>query len=99
MSRFVVQADRAVVCRIVGPALTDLDVQEEMHRPLEQAPKLVASAGADLLDARAPLAQNDGALALALNVYRLLDAHRTVAALLPLVGLDRGLVGQLLMQL
>ena len=70
-----------------------------MHRPLEHLAELVPRAGADLLDARAALAEHDRALAVALDVDDLLDAHAAVLALFPLLGLDRGLVGQLLVKL
>ena len=53
---------------------------------------------ADRLDGLAALAEHDLPLALALDEDRLLDAHRAVLALLPLVGLDRRVVGQLLVQ-
>ena len=48
---------------------------------------------------RAPaLAHHDLALAFARHVDRLLDARRTVGKVLPLVGLDRHLVGQFVVQ-
>src|ERR671913_1035016 len=97
--RLVVQPDRPIVRRIVGPALAHFDVQEEVHRPLQHLAELVAGAGADLLDLGAALAQHDGALALALDVDDLLDARAAVGPVLPLLGLDRGLVGQLLVEL
>ena len=56
-------------------------------------------AGADLLDARAALAEDDRALAVALDVDHLLDAHAAVGPVLPLLRLDRGLVGQFLVKL
>src|ERR1700732_1419895 len=87
--RFVVQPDRAIVRRIVGPALAHLDVQEEVHRPLQHLAQLMARAGADLLDARATLAEEDRALAVALDMDGLLDAHAAVGPVLPLFGLDR----------
>ena len=70
-----------------------------MHRPLQHLAELVARAGADLLDARAALAEEDRALAVALDVDGLLDAHAAVGPVFPLVGLDRGLVGQFLVEL
>ena len=70
-----------------------------MHRPLKHLAELVAGAGADLLDLRAALAERNGALALALDVDDLLDARAAVGPVFPLLGLDRGLVGQFLVKL
>src|SRR5580765_1836915 len=74
-------------------------MQEEMHRPLEHLAELMAGPRADLLDPRAALAQENRALAVALDVDGLLDAHAAVLAVFPLLGLYRRLVGQLLVQL
>ena len=70
-----------------------------MHRPLEHLAELVPRAGADLLDARAALAEHDRALAVALDIDDLLDPHAAVLALFPFLGLDRGRIGQLLVKL
>jgi len=50
-------------------------------------------------DGGAAFAEHDLALAFALDKDRLLDTDRFVLALGPTVGLDRGLIGQFLMQL
>ncbi len=82
---------------VVAPALAHLHEQEQVHL-LDDLGDLLARLGADRLDGRAALAEHDLALALALDIDRLLDAHRAVAQFLPAVGLDRRLIGQLLVQ-
>src|SRR3954453_15028137 len=88
----------AVALGIVGPVLAHLDEQEEVDLGLGDLGDVAAGRLADRLDGLAALAQDDLPLALALDEDRLLDAHRAVVARLPLVGLDRRAVGQLLVQ-
>ena len=66
---------RAVALRVVAPALAHLHEQEQMHLLLGHLGDLLARLGADRLDGRAALAEHDLALALALHIDRLLDAH------------------------
>ena len=53
---------------------------------------------ADRLDGLPALADHDLALAFALDINRLLDADFAAAQFLPRLGLDRGLIGQFLVQ-
>src|SRR5262249_31996583 len=69
-----------------------------MHWLLDQACDFPARLGTDRLDGLAAFSQRDLSLALALDEDRLLDAYRTVAQLLPRVGLDGGTVRQLLVK-
>ena len=84
---------------IVGPAFAHLDVQEQVDGPLKHLGELTPGTRADLLDARAALAEKDCTLAVALDMDRLLDAHAAIGAVFPLLRLDGGLVGQFLMKL
>src|SRR3954471_4978515 len=70
-----------------------------MHCRAGDFRELLARLRTDRLDGGAGLAEHDLALAVALDKDRLLDADRTVLALGPAVGLDRGLIRQLLMQM
>src|SRR5215207_2415443 len=92
------QAHLAVALGIVLPVLAHLHEQEEVDRSFSDLGDLPACRLADRLDGLAALAEHDLALALALHEHGLLDAHRAVRPLLPLVRLDRGLVGQFLVQ-
>src|SRR5205823_4467757 len=76
----------AVALRIVAPALAHLDEQEQVNRLLDGGGDLPPRVGADGLDGGASLAEDDLALALALDVDRLLNSHRAVAQLLPDIG-------------
>ena len=53
---------------------------------------------ADRLDGLAALTQNDLLVTIAGDIDRLLDADRPIRQILPLFGLDRGLVGQFVVQ-
>src|SRR3982074_1686173 len=70
-----------------------------MHGNADNLRDLLARIRTDRLDGGAALAEHDLALALALDKDRLLDPNRLVLALGPAIGLDGGLVRQLLMQL
>src|SRR5206468_11265523 len=89
----------AVAVGIVAPVLAHLDEQEEMHGLADDLGDFLACGCANRLDGGAALAHHDLPLAFALYKDRLLDADRIVLALGPAVGLDRRLIGQLLMQL
>src|ERR1700684_4267325 len=92
------QAHFPIPLRIVAPAFAHFDEQEEMHRLLDRHGDVLARRGADRSDRLAALAEDDFALAFALDIDRLLDAHGAVAKLLPDFGLDSRLIGQFLMQ-
>src|SRR6266849_2153223 len=92
------QSHLAVAGGIVGPALAHLDEQEKMHRLLDQSCDFPARLGPDRLDGLAALSERDFSLALALDEYGLLDTHRTVAQLLPHIGLDGRTVWQFLVK-
>ena len=51
-----------------------------MHRLLDRCGDVVARRRADRLDGLAALAEHDFALAFALDIDRLLDAHRAVSS-------------------
>src|ERR1700744_6701910 len=70
-----------------------------MHGLVYNLGPLLARLRADRLDGGAALAEHDLALTLAFDKDRLLDADGFVLALGPAVGLDRGLIGQFLMQM
>ena len=70
-----------------------------MDAAVEHALELGAGAGADRLDPLPAFAEHDRALARPLDIDHLLDAHAAVRPVLPLLGLDRRGVGQLVMQL
>ena len=70
-----------------------------MNGTFQHLAQLVARTRADLLYACPTLAQEYGALSVALNVNGLLHPHAAVGSILPLVGLDRSLVGKFLVQL
>src|SRR5690606_12322237 len=80
------------------PVLTHLDKYEQVDLVTQQLCQLLTGVHRDLLDGRAALAEHDLPLALALDEDRLLDAHRAVAAQLPVRRLDSNRVRQLLMQ-
>src|SRR5665213_176232 len=83
---------------LLGPVLAHLDEQEEVNAAAEHLFQVGAGQFADLLDGGAALAQHDGFLAVALDEDDLVDLHRAVLALLPLLGFHRGGVGQFVMQ-
>src|SRR5215475_3688558 len=78
------QADLAIALGIVAPPFAHLDEQEQVHRRLDDGCNLAPRLGADRLDGLPALAQHDLALAFALHIDRLLDAHGAVLELLPL---------------
>src|SRR5436309_8537302 len=88
----------AVAVGIVSPVLAHLDEQEQMDRRRDHLGDLAPRIGADRLDGLAALAEHDFALAFTLDIDRLLDADRAILELFPLIGLDRRLIRQLLMQ-
>src|SRR4051812_31690407 len=67
------QPHLAIALRIVAPAFAHLDEQEQMHRRADDIDQFAARLRADILDRLAALAQHDLALALALDIDRLLD--------------------------
>src|SRR5665647_3397126 len=89
----------AVAVGIVAPVFAHLDEQEQMHGHAHDLGQFLARLRADRLDGGAALAEHDLALAFALDKDRLLDTDRFVLALGPAVGLDGGLIRQLLVQL
>src|SRR5262249_59282967 len=94
-----VAAQGFVALAVLGPILLDPHVQEEVDPAPELALELRPRPRADLLDPLAALAEHDRLLAWALHEDGLLDADAAVLALLPLVGLDGGGVGQLVAEL
>src|SRR5260221_6458599 len=92
------QSHFAIARGIVGPTLAHLDEQEQMHGLLDQLRYFLARLRPDRPDGLTALAERNFSLALALDEDGLLDTHRTVAQLLPDVGLDRGAVRQFLVK-
>src|SRR6266567_4480373 len=92
------QPHLAVTFRIVAPAPAPLHEEEQMHGVFYNCDNVAPRLGADRLDGLATLSQYDLALALALDIDRLFDPDRAVLELLPLIGLNRRLIGQLLVQ-
>src|ERR1700719_4479760 len=92
------QSHFAIARGIVGPTLAHLDEQEQMHGLLDQLRYFLARLRPDRPDGLAALTERDFSLALALDKDGLLDTYRTVAQLLPNLGLDRGAVRQFLMK-
>src|SRR6185312_12766330 len=88
------QAHRPITLGVVTPALAHLHEQEQVHLALGDLFDFAARGFADRPDRRAALAEHDLALALALDIDRLLDAHGIAAQILPLLGLDSGVVRQ-----
>src|SRR5262245_61791254 len=88
----------AVTLGVLAPTLAHLHEQEQMHGSLDHGGDLTPGVGTDRLDGLPALAEHDLALAFALDIDRLLDPDRAVLALRPGIGLDGGLVGELLMQ-
>src|SRR5258708_35550425 len=70
------QAHLAVALGVVAPAFAHLDEQEQVDGRLEHLRDLAPRLRADRLDGRPTLAQHDLALALALDIDRLLDPGR-----------------------
>src|SRR6202048_2960555 len=89
----------AVALPIVLPALIHFYEQKQMHGRLNYFGYLATSLRSDRLDCLAGLPKHDLSLALAFNIYGLLDAHRPIRALLPLIGLHRRAIGQFLVKL
>src|SRR5438309_3861983 len=58
-----------------GPVRHDLDLQLQVHRPVEQRPDLLARRDADVADHRPALADDDAALAVALDQDQRIDDH------------------------
>src|SRR5437763_11112691 len=87
------QPHAAVSFRIVAPPFAHLDKQEQVHLLPGQLGDFLARRRADRLDGRAAFAEHDLALALALDIDRLFDAHVAAAQFLPRFGLDRRLIG------
>src|SRR3546814_18672638 len=88
-SRLVVEPHRAVALGVVGPLLAHLHVQEQVDLAFEQLLQLGAGGFADGADLAAALAEDDGALAVALDEDHLADAHVAIVELLPRLGLAR----------
>src|SRR5665213_1131866 len=87
-----------VALRVVAPALAHLDEQEQVYFVLDDPGDFAPRRFADRLEGLPAFADHDLALALALHINRLLDPHIATPQLLPLLGLDRGMVRQLLVQ-
>src|SRR5665213_3422378 len=92
------QPHGAVALRIVAPALAHLDEQEQVHLVLDDLGDFAPRRFANRLERLPVFADDDLALAFALHVDRLLDANVAAAQFLPRLGLDRRMIGQLLMQ-
>src|ERR1700722_10264066 len=93
-----VEPHRPVALGVVEPLLAHFHMQEEMHRRAMGFGDVLAGGGADRLYRPSALAEHDLAVALAADEDRLLDAGRAVRLFLPLLGLDRRLIGQFVVQ-
>ena len=69
-----------------------------MHRPVERLGQFLLRRLANGFDARAALAEHDGALARPAHIDGLVDAHAAIVELLPAGRLGRNVVGNLVMQ-
>src|SRR6266702_4866609 len=88
----------AVAFRVVGPSFPHFDVEKKMHRLLDRRGDFGTRGAPDCLERLAAFAEDDFALALALDIEGLLNARRAVLELFPDLGLDRRLIRQFLMQ-
>src|SRR5581483_1567746 len=77
------QPHGAIALGILAPAFAHLDEQEQVHLGLGRLGDLLARRLPDRLDGGAAFAEHDLALALALDIDRLLDADVALAQLLP----------------
>src|SRR5579862_9474906 len=93
-----VQPDAGVELTRLGPVFLDLDGEKEVHGPSEHLAELGSRRLADPPERLAALAEHDRALALALDVYGLLDAKRLALGFGEGSGLNGGGVGQLVVQ-
>src|SRR6187397_293513 len=92
------QTHLPVTLGVIAPAVAHLHEQEQVHLLLDDVGKLALRRLADRLDRLPGLAEHDLLLAIAFDIDGLLDADRTVLALGPALGLDRGLIRQFLVQ-
>src|SRR5690606_31458974 len=90
-----VEPHLAVALGVVAPVLAHLDEQEEVDLLFEDLADLLPCRLADGADRLALVAEHDALLAVALDIDHLLDAHRAVLFLLPLLGFDMGGIGKL----
>src|SRR5579863_8071926 len=95
----ILEAHGLVAFAVLGPIFLDAHEQKEVDATIEHALQFGARPFADALDLPPTLAEHDRLLARPHHIDALLDAHAAVPALFPAVGLDRRVVGQLLMQL
>src|SRR5438093_13601398 len=86
----------AIAFRVLAPMLAHLHEQKQMHWTLDHVGDLPPCIGADRPDRMPALAEDDLTLAFAFDIDRLLDAGRAVLEFLPCIGLDHGLIWQLL---
>src|ERR1700722_19337441 len=89
-----VEPHGTVALGVVEPLLAHLDVQEEMHGRAMGFGNVLAGGRADRLDRAPALAEHNLAVALAADEDRLLAPGRPDGLLLPLLRLDRRLIGQ-----
>src|SRR5665811_1755136 len=87
-----------VALRVVAPALAHLDEQEQVHLVLDDLGDFAPRRFADRLEGLPAFADHDLALALALHIDRLLNTDIAAPQFLPRLSLDRGMVGQFLVQ-
>src|SRR5437588_5486693 len=76
----------AVAFRVVGPSFPHLDVEKKMHRLFDRHGDFRARRSPDRLERLAAFAEDDFALALALYIECLLNAHRAILELFPDLG-------------
>src|ERR1700681_435410 len=80
------QSHLPVALRVVAPAFAHFDEEEEVDRVLDRRGDVDARRRADGLDGLPAFAEHDLALAFALDIDRLFDAHGAVFQLLPDLG-------------
>src|SRR5690606_22041632 len=94
-----VEPDLFVNLTAFGPVLLHLDVEEEVDGDAEHLRQLLARRFADGLDARPPLAEDDGLLAFTADDDLLVDLDAAVLALLIALRPHGAVVGQFLVEL
>src|ERR1035438_6041463 len=87
-----------VARRVLAPAFAHLDEQEQVYLVLDDLGDFAPRRFADRLEGLPAFPDHDLALTLALHIDRLLDPHIATPQFLPLLGFDRGMIGQLLVQ-
>src|SRR3954467_9283181 len=82
----IVQTDSAQAGALLVPTLALLDIQEQVHRAVQQTGQVLPGTGADGLDAAALVANQDGLVARPADINGDVDPHRAVLALLEGLG-------------